>query len=172
MANAFYPGSFDPVTLGHLDVIEYASQIFDKVCVALVKNSDKNAERSKLRYDLLVNVKQHFKNVFVYDLLERSSLSVVLAKELDCSVLIRGVRDITDLTQEMQLAMNNKVLAPEINTIWIPSNQNHLHISSSVLRKIIRCMDGDKDVMLKEVLKQYIPEYNIPLIVKNRRNIF
>jgi pantetheine-phosphate adenylyltransferase len=157
MARALYPGTFDPITLGHLDVIKEAARIFEEVIVAILVNPQKSPLfTAEERKSLIESVTKDLSNVRV---IISTEAAVSVAKENKADTLIRGLRLNTDFEQELFLAMNNRELDKEIQTVFFPPKQNHIHISSTAVREILKL----KPVNLKEVLTAYIPAE----IVKN-----
>ncbi len=134
MKTAVYPGSFDPVTSGHLDIIERASTLVDKVYVVIMQNPNKhNTFSVEERLELLRTVTKGFENV---ECLVGEGLTVDVAKKLDAKFLIRGIRATMDFEQELQLATANMTLAPEIETIFFITKPENSFISSSTVREI------------------------------------
>ena len=114
---AVYPGTFDPVTNGHLDVIERASSLFDKIIVTIALNTNKKPMFTKEeRKDMLVNVNKKFDNVVVDDF---SGLLVDYVLKKKASVIIRGLREVSDFEYEFQMSLTNRKLAPSITTIFL-----------------------------------------------------
>ena len=134
MSSVVYPGSFDPVTLGHMDVIERASKIFDNVIVCVLNNSAKKSPLFSLneRVNMLRDVLADFSNVTVasYD-----GLLVDFAKENDIKVIIRGLREVTDFDSELQMAQGNHKVSPEIDTLFMATDPKFSFISSSMVRE-------------------------------------
>lgn len=133
---ALYPGSFDPPTLGHLDVIDRASQIFPRVVVALGYHPTRQGLFSMdERYELLKEVTAGFPNVEVdrFD-----GLLVSYARKLGARILVRGLRAQTDFEYELHIAHANADLAPEIDTLFLPTRTRHGFISASLVREIAR----------------------------------
>jgi pantetheine-phosphate adenylyltransferase len=131
-----YAGSFDPFTFGHLDVVERASKLLDQLVIAIGTHSSKNnlfSDQEKLEH--LEFLKSRFPNV---SFVPFSGLAVDFASSRGISVLIRGLRTEADFTYEMQMAVMNRVLNPEIQTIFIPSRQDLGHISSTLVKEIAR----------------------------------
>lgn len=133
---AIYPGSFDPPTLGHLDVIERAALIFPRVVVALGLHPTRQGLFSMdERYALLKEVTASYENVEVdrFD-----GLLVSYARQLGARILVRGLRAQTDFEYELHIAHANADLAPEIDTVFLPTRTRHGFISASLVREIAR----------------------------------
>ena len=131
---ALYPGSFDPITNGHLDVLERASRMFDKVVIAVLDNSNKASFLAKeVRVQLIKDAIKSMKNVSVDSF---SGLTVEYAKKIGAKFLIRGLRTITDFEYEVQLCQTNQVLAPEIDTVFLSTKPEHNFISSSIVKEL------------------------------------
>ena len=131
-----YPGSFDPFTIGHLDVLKNATELFDIVYVAVLNNSAKSPVFSvQERVDMIDRVieAEGFRNVRSGSF---SGLLVDYAKELNAHYIIRGLRAITDFEYEFQINAVNRHLRPEINTIYFMANPAHSFLSSSNVREI------------------------------------
>ena len=138
MKTFIYPGSFDPVTNGHLDIIERASQICDKLIVAvLISHSKKPLFSMDERVDLLNRVisDNGFKNVEI-ECFSGLLVDYVIKKQAD--VIIKGLRAVTDFEYELQMALLNKKQAPEIETLFMMSNINYSFLSSSMVKELAR----------------------------------
>ncbi|MBR2684493.1 MAG: pantetheine-phosphate adenylyltransferase [Erysipelotrichaceae bacterium] len=134
MKIAVYPGSFDPVTSGHLDIIERASHLVDKVYVVIMQNPNKrNIFSVEERLAMLETVTKEFTNV---ECTADVGLTVVVAKKLGAKFLIRGIRATMDFEQELQLATANMTLAGDIETIFFITKPENSFISSSTVREI------------------------------------
>lgn len=134
MKIAVYPGSFDPITNGHLDVIERASRLFDRVIVALIKNPDKTPQFSlKDRMAMLAASVPHCDNVEV-DNFEGLLVEYVASKKA-CAV-VRGLRAVSDFDYEFQMALTNRRLAPDIETVFLMTDYRYSYLSSSVVKQI------------------------------------
>ena len=130
MKTAIYPGSFDPVTLGHYDIIERSSKIFDKLIVGVLNNSAKSPLFSvEERVNMLKDVTSHFPNVEVQSF---AGLLIDFVRSNDANVIVRGLRAITDFEYELQLAQMNRVIAPEIDTLFLTTNLKYAYLSSSL----------------------------------------
>ncbi len=130
---AIIPGSFDPITNGHLDVIERSSKLFDKVYVAVLKNSTKSPLFSaEERADLIKRVTKNLDNVYVEFF---SGLLVDYAKSKNANFIIKGLRAVSDYEYECQMALANRTLAPDIETLFIASSPKYSYLSSSIVKE-------------------------------------
>ena len=134
---ALYPGSFDPITFGHLDILERATNLFDKVLVTVAVNHRKNAifsgdERVELIKECLKG-KEWAKNVEVDQF---TGLLVNHAKTVKANTLIRGVRQISDFEYEFRMALTNKRLAPEVDTVFLMPDEHFTFISASLVKEV------------------------------------
>ncbi len=135
MKIAIYPGSFDPITKGHLDVLETSAKIFDKVIIAVARNSEKKGFLSvEERLNLIKESTKHLPNIEV-DSFE--GLTIEYAKKRGAQILIRGLRAVSDFEYEMQLSQTNSVLANEIQTVFLITKPENSFISSSTVREIL-----------------------------------
>ncbi len=140
MIRAIYPGSFDPITYGHLDIITRASKIVDEVIMAVVANPGKAPLLPvEVRTRLIKESTRNLKGVIVDSFL---GLTVNYAREKDCHILIRGLRAISDFEAELGMAQTNKELFPELETIFLMSKAEYSFISSSTVKEILR-LGGD-----------------------------
>ncbi len=131
---AIYPGSFDPLTNGHLDVIQRAARIFDHVIVAVADNTSKNALFSiKERVELLKETTKGIKNVSVETF---DSLVIEYARRKKINVLIRGLRMTSDFDYEFQIALTNRRLAEDIETVFLMPSEHVSFVSSSLLKEV------------------------------------
>ncbi len=131
---AVYPGSFDPVTLGHLDIIERSARLFDEVIVAVAMNPTKTPLFSVIQRTAQIQTAiQHLQNVQV-DCFE--GLTVTYAQNRSASVLIRGLRAISDFEMELQMAHTNKTLFNSIETVFLVTSNEYSFLSSSMVREI------------------------------------
>lgn len=150
MRNAIFPGSFDPFTLGHKDVLESALKLFDKVTVAVGYNSTKNHAgffSVKDRVQIIKDAtKKYGKRVNVCSY---SVLTIELCKRLDVHYIVRGLRTTTDFEFEGVVAQANRVLDPSVTTIYIPASHEFSFISSTVVRDVL-IHKGDASVFMPE----------------------
>lgn len=153
MKIAIYPGSFDPITKGHLDVLERASSMFDKVIIAVLNNTQKKCFLSAdERVELIKQSAKYLKNVSVDSF---DGLTIEYARKEKADVLIRGLRAVSDFEYEMQMSQMNSALAPEINTIFLITKPEYNFISSSTIKEIAM-MRGDISEFVPDVVKNYI----------------
>ena len=145
MTRVLYPGSFDPIHNGHLEIIETASRLFDEVVVAAVRNPQKGAPLFDLeqRRSMLEESVAHLDNVVVTMF---SSLIVDLAREMRCDFIVKGLRAVSDFESELQMAqMNHKISG--VDTLFIPSASAHSFLASKLIREIAR-FGGDVTTMV------------------------
>ena len=132
---AIYPGSFDPITNGHLDMIARSSKLFDKLIVAVLQNRSKHplfdAEERK---EMLCEVVSHIKNVEIDSF---DGLLVDYAARSSASVIMRGIRAISDYEYELQMALMNRRLRPEIETVFLMASEAYSFISSRMVKEVI-----------------------------------
>jgi len=134
MRTAVYPGSFDPVTNGHIDVIERALKIFDKVIVAVGDNPGKKPLfSSKERVDMLRVSTKHLKNLEIDNF---SGLLLEYAKSKNSKIIIRGLRAVSDFEFEFQRALLNRVVDGGIETIFIMTKEDYVYLNSSIIKEI------------------------------------
>ena len=137
---AIYPGSFDPITNGHVDLIKRASKIFDEVIIAITQNANKS---SFLSIDQRVGaVESSIDSLSNTRVLSFNSLLVDFARDHDAQIIIRGLRAISDFEYEFQLSGMNKRLNPEIETLFMTPSEEFANISSSLVREILS-LGGD-----------------------------
>ncbi len=130
---AVYPGTFDPVTYGHIDLIKRAARIFDKVIIAVAHNSPKDTLFSvKERVAMLKDVTKGMKNVVIDDF---DGLVVNYIKNKGSNVMIRGLRMLSDFEYEFQMALTNRKLADEIETIFMMPSESYSYISSTLIKE-------------------------------------
>ena len=129
-----YPGSFDPVTLGHVDLIERASKLFPELVVAVLNNPDKrNRFTVEQRMEMLRKACAHLPNVKIDSF---GGLLVDYMRRFDAEIVLRGLRAVTDFENEFQMAQINRQIAPEIETFFLMTSPDYAYISSSAVRQI------------------------------------
>ena len=133
---AIVPGSFDPVTNGHLDIIKRTSDLFDVVYVSILSNSTKNPLfTAEGRIELLKRVTSNLRNVKVENF---TGLLVDYARERDAKFIVKGLRAVSDFEYEFQMSLTNKQLAPEIETFFITTNTKYAYLSSSIVKEVAK----------------------------------
>jgi pantetheine-phosphate adenylyltransferase len=140
---AVYPGSFDPITLGHLNVMERASRLFDKLVVGIGTNIEKQTMFTpEERVELVRAATPHIPNL---DIRIFSRLAVDFVKQCGAQVMIRGVRPITDIAAELTMMMANRRLAPDVETLFMIADGELAHVSSSLIKQIAGVL-GDAEM--------------------------
>jgi len=153
MSKAIYPGSFDPITNGHLDIIKRSAGLFDELVIAVLNNSQKNPLFSvNERVNMIKELTKDMPNVSVDSF---QGLTVDYAKGIGATVMVRGLRAVSDFEYELQIAQTNKVEYPEIETLFLTSDLNYSYLSSSVVREFAS-YGGD--------ISKFVPEEIIPTI--------
>lgn len=136
MTRAIYPGSFDPATYGHLDIIKRAAALFDEVIVAVLNNSAKSPLFSvEERVNILEKATKDIPNVIIKPF---NGLSVNFAKENEAQVIVRGLRAVTDFEYELQMAQTNRVLAPDVDTVFLTTSLEYAYVSSTIMKEVAR----------------------------------
>ncbi len=152
---AIYPGTFDPITNGHFDIINRASKLFDRIVIAVAKSSDKNP---MFGHDERINMAKiattEIENVEVEGF---SSLLVQFAHEKNSNIIIRGLRAVSDFEYELQIGYANSSLAPSIETVLLMPSLSNAFISASVVRSIIK-HNGKVDHLVPEVITERLRE--------------
>ncbi len=153
MKKAVYPGSFDPVTYGHLNIIERASSLFDEVIVGVIANPRKiPAFTMEERKEMLEEVTRDLKNVRIEIF---SGLLVDFVRQQGARIIIRGLRAISDFEYEVQLAFTNKSLAHDIETMFLLTNMNYAYINSGLIKEIAS-LGGKLDDLVPDIVKKYL----------------
>ena len=157
MKIAIYPGSFDPITLGHLNIIERASQIFDKLIICVGFNSKKNPMfTAEERVELIRKATKHLENVEVE---ASDELLAHYAKRKGACVLVKGLRAVSDFESEFSMSLINKKLNPELDTMFLTAEERFLYLSSSAVKEL-----GYYDVELSDFLPpEVIEEFKVRL---------
>ena len=155
MRTAVYPGSFDPVTLGHLDIIERSARIVDELVVGVLNNSSKNPLFSvEERVNMLEEVTLHLPNVRIEAF---DGLLVDFAAKCHAGVAVRGLRAITDFEYELQMSQTNRIMCPELDTIFLTTDLKYAYLSSSSVKEIAS-FNGDISMCVPEFVAQLIYE--------------
>lgn len=155
MLKGIYPGSFDPVTFGHLDIIRRSAGLVDELIVGVLNNKAKSPLFSvKERVRMLNEVTKDMPNVRIVPF---EGLLVDFARRSGASVVIRGLRAITDFEYELQMAQTNRVIAPEIDTLFLNTNLKYSYLSSSIVKEIAY-YDGDISEFLAPEIAECVRE--------------
>lgn len=150
MKIAIYPGSFDPITLGHLNIIKRAALCFDKLIVCVMVNSQKSGLFAPSeRVDLIRRVVSQLPNVEV----DSSSLLVAeYAKQRRARVIVKGLRAVSDFEAEVQMSVVNRKLNPNVDTMFLPSNEKYTYLSSTVVKEMVRYGVELSDFIPREII--------------------
>jgi len=158
---AIYPGSFDPPTNGHLDLIERGSKIFDELVVAILRNAEKDPLFSLAERRLMLQaLTSHFKNVRV-DTFE--GLTVDYAAKVKASAVLRGIRALSDYEYELQMALMNRKLQPELETVFMMPAEQYSYVSSRLVREVAQ-LGGSITDLVPEMVEQRLREKLDPAI--------
>ena len=158
---AIYPGSFDPPTNGHLDLIERGSKIFDELVVAILRNAEKDPLFSLAERRLMLQaLTSHFKNVRV-DTFE--GLTVDYAAKVKASAVLRGIRALSDYEYELQMALMNRKLQPELETVFMMPAEQYSYLSSRLVREVAQ-LGGSITDLVPEMVEQRLREKLDPAI--------
>jgi len=156
---AVYPGSFDPITLGHLDVMERASRLFDRLIVGVGINLEKVPMfKPEERVELIRLSTAHLENVEIGTFF---GLAVEFVKQCGARIMVRGVRPITDIPAELTMMMANRRLAPEVETLFMLADGELAHVSSALIKQIAPLADD-------EALSRFLPQ---PAVDALRRKV-
>jgi pantetheine-phosphate adenylyltransferase len=163
--HAVYAGSFDPVTLGHVDIVRRGAAIFEQVTVAIGVNPDKvPLFTPDERLEQMRDVFAQLNNV---DVTWFEGLTVDFVQRCGAAVMLRGIRTVSDLEMEFTMALANNALAPQLETVFLMANEKYSHISSTLIRQIAHMGRG----AVPDKLRQFVPEPVIaPLIEKSRNH--
>ena len=159
MKIAVVPGSFDPVTLGHLDIIKRASNVFDLVYVSILSNSGKHNPLFTIpeRIELLKRVTKDIENVVVDTF---DGLLVDYAREKKATVIVKGLRAVTDFEYELQMAHINRKLAPDIETMFVMTRGKYSYLSSSIVKEVASYKADISDLVPKEIMPDIYSKLN------------
>lgn len=134
MTRAIYPGSFDPVTLGHLDIIERSSRVVDELIIGVLINNKKNPIFTmEERLEMIREATKGLKNVKA---LSFEGLTVDFARQNDANLIIRGLRAVTDFESEMQIAQTNHSIMPQIDTMFFTTSLEYAFLSSTIVKEV------------------------------------
>ena len=159
MSIAVYPGSFDPITLGHLNIIRRAASVFDELLVCVMVNSRKTPLfNGKERVELIRRTIARFPNVKVES---SDELLVDYMKARGAKVIVKGLRAVSDFDSEFQIALVNRKLDPGIETLFMPSSEKYTYLSSSVVKEMARYGADLQTFVPKEIIEDVITKIEI-----------
>lgn len=155
MKSAIYPGSFDPVTYGHVDIIKRAASMMDHLIVGVLDNNSKTPLFSvSERANMLKEVTRDMKNV---EIISFSGLLVDFAREHDVSIIVRGLRAVTDFEYELLMSQTNRVMDSSIDTIFLTTDLQYAYLSSSTVKEIAM-YGGDISKFVPEIIDKKIKD--------------
>ena len=156
---AIYAGSFDPLTYGHLNIIERASRLFDELVVAVAKNTSKSGVFSPEEREAMIReATPDLKNLTIDSF---SGLLVEYARSVDAGILVRGLRSVKDFEYEFQMALTNKQLSGDIDTVFLVTEGRYAHVASSLIREIVT-MGGSVEGMVPPHVEEQLRERLAP----------
>jgi pantetheine-phosphate adenylyltransferase len=156
MNKVIYPGTFDPITNGHMDLIERASRLFDEVVVAVAASPKKKPLMElETRVELTRVITEHLGNVKVIGF---NGLLTNLLKQQDANVILRGLRAVSDFEYEFQMANMNRVLAPDVESMFLTPAEKHSFISSTLVREVA-ILDGDITQFVHPIVAQAMQQH-------------
>jgi pantetheine-phosphate adenylyltransferase len=152
---AIYPGSFDPITFGHLDLVERALELFDELIVVVADNPSKRTTFSAAeRVQFLRDAVKKYPKVKVVCW---EGLTVDFARKAGASTIIRGIRATSDFDYEFQMALTNRQLAPKVDTVFLMPSENHFYISSRLIKEISQ-LRGDVSAYVPKLVAKLLKE--------------
>lgn len=153
MKIAIYPGSFDPMTYGHLDIIERSAKMVDKLYVSVLINRAKNALFSTdERVSMIKKMTSHIPNVEVTSF---DGLLVDYASQMKASIIVRGLRAVTDFEYELQIAQSNRMVNPDIDTIFLTTSLEYAYLSSTIVKEVAS-YGGDISKFVPEMIAEKV----------------
>lgn len=158
MRKAIYPGTFDPITNGHIDVIHRASNLFDSITVAVAKNASKQPMFDEEKRVQLI--KENFEKSSNVEVIAFDGLIVDLADKLGAVALIRGLRVASDFEYEFQMAQMNRHLNDSIETVYLMPTEEHFFTSSNLIKQVFKFTDREKQLIPENVHQALVNYYN------------
>ena len=159
MKRAIYPGSFDPLTLGHMDIIERSSRIVDELVVGVLNNSAKNSLFSlDERVSMIKEMTDSMPNVTVSSF---DGLLVDYMKEIDANIIVRGLRAVTDFEYELQIAQTNHVESPLVETVFLTSSLQYSYLSSTIVKEFASYGGDLSKFVPHQFIDRIYEKYNI-----------
>ena len=159
MRRAIFPGSFDPLTMGHKDIIERSVDLFDEIIIAVLNNPDKNPmfspkERCEMIGETLPEIETKNCKILVESF---RGLLVDYAKERDCSAIVRGIRAVSDYEYELRMALMNRRLEPEIETVFLMAAEEYSYVSSHLVKQVFtlgRRVEGLVPALIEKKMRE------------------
>lgn len=159
MKRAIYPGSFDPLTFGHLDMIERSSKIVDELYVSVLRNSAKNPLFSTdERVSMIEEMTSHLPNVKVTAF---DGLLVDYAGKIGANIIVRGLRAVTDFEYELQISQTNRIVNPDIDTIFLTTSLQYAYLSSTIVKEVASYNGDISKFVPEEIARKVYEKYNI-----------
>ena len=158
MKRAIYPGSFDPVTFGHIDIIERSAKMVDELVVAILNNSAKNPLfYIKERVSMLEEMTNHIPNVKItfFD-----GLLIDCARKMEASIIIRGLRAVTDFEYELQIAQTNRIVNSQIDTIFLTTSLEYAYLSSTIVKEVASYGGDISHFVPEQLVEKIYHKYN------------
>lgn len=159
MKRAIYPGSFDPMTFGHLDMIERSAKIVDELYVSVLRNNAKNPLFSTdERVSMIKEMTSHLPNIKVTSF---DGLLVDYATEIQANIVVRGLRAVTDFEYELQISQTNRIVNDQIDTIFLTTSLQYAYLSSTIVKEVAS-YGGDISKFVPEMIaREVYKKYNI-----------
>ena len=155
MRVAVYPGSFDPVTLGHIDIIQRTAKMFDKVVIGVLRNRSKSPLfTAEERVELLKQVTADIPNVEVQSF---QGLLIDFVRQNHANVIVRGLRAITDFEYELQMAQTNRIMSPDLDTLFLTTSLEYAYLSSTTVKEVA-AFGGDISAFVPPYVEEKIRE--------------
>lgn len=159
MKRAIYPGSFDPLTNGHLDIIERSARMVDELNVAVLKNNAKNPLFSAdERVSMIKELTAHLPNVVVSSF---DGLLADYARQIQANIVVRGLRAVTDFEYELQIAQTNHVINPQIDTIFLTTSLEYAYLSSTIVKEVASYGGDISKFVPSEIISRIYNKFNI-----------
>ncbi len=159
MKRAIYPGSFDPLTFGHLDIIERSAKMVDELYVAVLRNNAKNPLFSvEERVSMIREFTSHIPNVRVSSF---DGLTADYAKNMGATMIVRGLRAVTDFEYELQIAQTNHAINPDLDTIFLTTNVMYSYLSSTIVKEVASYGGDISKFVPEQIAGKMYEKYNI-----------
>ena len=162
MVTALYPGSFDPVTVGHVDVAARAAKLFDKVVISVYETPSKDLLfTTEERVELLAQACRHLPNV---EVIKFQGLVVRCAKDVNAGVIVRGLRSGSDFEYEFDMAFMNRRLEPDVDLVCFMTSQDYMFVSASLLREVAKLGGDIREMVPPNVAEAVYEKFGMPVV--------